>query len=295
MREQRPVIGVIGGSGLYDMEGLEQIDELRVETPFGAPSDALIHGRLEGCEIYFLPRHGRGHVHSPSDVPFRANLWALKQVGVEQVLSISAVGSLREDIRPGDMVVVDQFFDRTKRQETSFFGSGLVAHVSVADPVCPRLRQDVLAAARAAGATVHDGGTYLCMEGPAFSTRAESRVYRMWGMDVIGMTNIPEAKLAREAELCFATLAMATDYDCWHETEEDVSVESVLATLRANVRVAQETIRQLAANLAAQRDCGCPDALRYAIITSPQAVDPHARARLDLLVGRYLAPLPPRG
>ncbi len=287
----RPVLGVIGGSGLYEMEGLKDVREVRVDTPFGDPSDVLVRGVIHDTEVYFLPRHGRGHRFTPSDVPYRANVYALKKVGVDHVLSVSAVGSMREEIEPGHVVVVDQFFDRTRRPDYTFFGTGLVAHVSMADPVCERMRTHVVQAAREAGATVHDGGTYLCMEGPAFSTRAESRVYRSWGVDVIGMTNIPEAKLAREAELCFATLALATDYDCWHESEEDVSVESVLQILAQNTKLAKEVIARLAGILPAERSCGCPTALRNAIITSPDYVDPEMRARLDLLVGRYLPPL----
>jgi len=288
----RPVIGVIGGSGLYELEGIESVEEVWVDTPFGRPSDALIHGFLPGprgaTELFFLPRHGRGHRLSPSDVPFLANIWALKQVGVQQVLSISAVGSLREEIRPGDLVTVDSFFDRTKRGPWSFFGTGLVAHVGFADPVCGRLRGQLTAAARRVGATVHDGGTYLCMEGPAFSTRAESRVYRSWGMDVIGMTNLPEAKLAREAELCFATLALATDYDCWHETEADVSVDSVVAILRQNSLTAKQIVRELAISLGDERDCGCGEALANAILTQPAAIDPGMRDKLGLLVAHRL-------
>lgn len=288
MTRTRPVIGVIGGSGLYEMEDLEGVEEVRIDTPFGPPSDALVHGRLGETELWFLPRHGRGHRLSPSDVPFRANVWALKQVGVEQVLSISAVGSMREEIRPGHMVVVDQFFDRTHRGPTTFFGTGLVAHVGFADPVCGRLRGHVLRAAQQAGAVTHDGGTYLCIEGPAFSTRAESRIFRSWGVDVIGMTNLPEARLAREAELCFATLALATDYDCWHESEADVTVGGVLAILRQNTEMARRIVRGLAETLPAERGCACPHALQGAILTDPQVIDPAVRDRLALLVGKYL-------
>lgn len=289
MTVNAPVLGVIGGSGLYGLEGLEQLEEVSVETPFGAPSDALLRGRLGEREIWFLPRHGRGHRLSPSDVPFRANVFAMRQVGVTHLLSVSAVGSMREDIEPGHLVVVDQFFDRTKRSATSFFGTGLVAHVVFADPVCEAFRQQLLAACRAEtpGGT-HDGGTYICMEGPAFSTRAESRIYRSWGVDVIGMTNLPEAKLAREAELCFATLALATDYDCWHEEEDDVSVEAVIQTLRRNTERAKAVIARLAGALRPERSCGCPSALAHAIMTSPAQIDPAQRERLDLLVGRYL-------
>lgn len=288
MDNRRPTIGVIGGSGLYDMPGLQRVDELTVDTPFGPPSDVLVRGWLGDTELVFVPRHGRGHRLSPSDVPYRANIYALRQLGVDHVLSISAVGSLREDIRPGDLVVVDQFVDRTRRLPATFFGTGLVVHVGFGDPVCGRLRQHVVAAAAASGKRVHDGGTYVCMEGPAFSTRAESNLYRSWGMDVVGMTNIPEAKLAREAELCFSTLALATDYDCWHESEEDVSVESVLATLRTNTAAAREVVRALAAGLPAERTCGCSAALDGAILTQRDAIAPGMRAKLELLVGRYL-------
>ena len=288
MSAQKPIIGVIGGSGLYGMPGLERVEELSIETPFGAPSDLLIRGWLGDTQLVFVPRHGRGHRLSPSDVPYRANIYALRQLGVTHVLAISAVGSLREDIRPGDLVLVDQFVDRTRRLPATFFGTGLVAHVGFGDPVCACLRAQVLEAARATGKRVHDGGTYVCMEGPAFSTRAESNLYRSWGMDVVGMTNIPEAKLAREAELCFSTLALATDYDCWHESEEDVTVEGVLATLRANTEAARQVVRALAERLPAQRTCACGSALEAAMLTQPGAVDPAMRTKLELLVGRYL-------
>ena len=282
-------IGVIGGSGLYELEGLTDVREVRVDTPFGPPSDALITGRLGDAELVFLPRHGRGHRLTPSAVPYRANIWALKQLGVGWVLSVSAVGSLREDIAPGHLVVVDQFIDRTRGRPSTFFGDGCVAHVQFGDPVCPTLRGMLVDAARAAGGVVHDGGTYVCMEGPAFSSRAESNLYRSWGASVIGMTNLPEAKLAREAELSYATLALSTDYDCWRIGHEEVSVEAVVATIHANVALARRVIAEIVPRVLAHG--GPPpmaDALRHAILTAPDAIPTATRARLDLLIGRHL-------
>ncbi|HRV80869.1 MAG TPA: S-methyl-5'-thioadenosine phosphorylase, partial [Planctomycetota bacterium] len=228
-------LGVLGGSGLYAMDGLEDVTEKTLSTPFGAPSDAYICGRLDGVDMVFLPRHGRGHRFTPSEINYRANIWGLKALGVTQVVAVSAVGSMREEIAPGDFVLIDQFIDRTRHRPDTFFGDGVVAHVMFADPVCEGVRQALVQASRTTGIKVHDGGTYLCMEGPQFSTRAESELYRSWGVDVIGMTNLTEAKLAREAELCYATLAMATDYDCWHQGHDDVTVEAIVAVMHANV------------------------------------------------------------
>jgi 5'-methylthioadenosine phosphorylase len=278
-------IGIIGGSGLYDFPGLERLGERVVETPYGPPSDALVHARLPeapGVELYFLPRH--------SEVPYRANIWALKSLGVSWVVSVSAVGSLRADIIPGHVVVVDQFIDRTRGRPQSFFEKGIVAHVAFGDPVCPVLRGILLDAARAAGATAHDGGTYLCMEGPAFSTKAESRLHRSWGCDVVGMTNLPEAKLAREAELAYATLAFSTDFDAWHDAHDAVTVEQVIAVLHANVALAQRIVREaiprIAANTAASP---AHQALTNAIMTDRTRIPEDARARLAPLLARVLA------
>ena len=293
-RDNRPpegqgAIGVIGGSGLYEMEGLEDVASVSVDTPFGSPSDALITGTLEGVPMVFLPRHGRGHRIAPSHLNARANIFAMKKLGVSRIVSVSAVGSMREEIRPGDIVVVDQFFDRTKGRPGSFFGDGIVAHVLFADPVCPVLSECLVEAGVEAGATIHKGGTYLVIDGPQFSTRAESRVYRQWGVDVIGMTNLPEARLAREAEICYATLALATDYDCWHETEEDVSVDAVLAVLRDNVARAQEILHAAVKRVPRNRDCHCARALENAIITDPDRIPTSVKKDLDLLIGKYIS------
>ena len=285
-------IAVIGGSGLYDIPGLEEANWTRVETPWGDPSDAILTGRLGGVDMAFLPRHGRGHVHSPSTVPYRANIDALKRLGCTDVISVSACGSFREEMAPGDFVIVDQFIDRTFAREKSFFGTGCVAHVSVAHPTCPRLGAACLSAAQAAGITVHDGGTYLAMEGPQFSTLAESRMYRkVWGADVIGMTNMPEAKLAREAELCYASVAMITDYDSWHPDHGEVDVTQIIATLMGNADKARDLVSRLPALLGPDRaPCphGCDRALDYAILTQPDARDPRVVSRLDAVAGRVL-------
>jgi 5'-methylthioadenosine phosphorylase len=280
-------IGVIGGSGLYELEGLRDVRWTRVRTPFGEPSDAYCIGRLGDRTVVFLPRHGRGHRLMPSELNFRANIYGFKKLGVEWVISISAVGSMREEIRPLDLVIPDQFFDWTRRREVSFFGSGIVAHIGMADPVCPDLAQRLERAARATGATVHGGGTYLCIEGPQFSSKAESEIYRQWGVDVIGMTNMPEAKLAREAELCYATLALATDYDVWHESEAAVSVEAVVANLMKNVATAKEVLQRLIPEVGPARRCPCPSLLQNAVITNPSAFPGRTRRALDLLVGKY--------
>jgi 5'-methylthioadenosine phosphorylase len=281
-------IGVIGGSGLYAMAALEGVREVEVSTPFGPPSDAYIVGTLHGREMVFLPRHGRGHRLPPSAINFRANIYGLKALGVEWIIAVSAVGSMRETIHPGDLVIPDQFIDRTTRRVGSFFDE-LAVHVTFADPVCGVVAQALQQAATTAGATVHTGGTYLCIEGPQFSTRAESQLYRQWGVDVIGMTNLPEARLAREAELCYATLALATDYDCWHTSAADVDVESILAILHHNVALAQAVITQTVPHLSGVRICACRTALQGAIITDKTCIAPAVRERLGLLIEHYLA------
>ncbi len=280
----QPVIGVLGGSGLYEIEGLSQVEEVELSTPFGAPSDSYLTGVLDDRKLVFLPRHGKGHRISPSEVNYRANIHGFKQLGAQWLLSISAVGSMREEIKPGDVVVIDQLFDRTKNRACSFFGEGVVGHIPFADPMCPDLSQVLYDSAVKAGATVHQGGTYICIEGPQFSTRAESRIYRSWGVDVIGMTNIPEAKLAREAGICYATAALSTDYDCWHETEDDVSVEAVVETLRKNVDRAREIIALTARAITVGRTCQCEHAVKGAVLTEAAAIPPSARERLALIL-----------
>jgi 5'-methylthioadenosine phosphorylase len=285
-------IGIIGGSGLYQLDSLQNPVWVSVTSPWGIPSDQILTGVLDGVPMAFLPRHGRGHVHAPSDVPYRANIDALKRLGVTDVISVSACGSFREEMAPGDFVIVDQFIDRTRGRASSFFGSGCVAHVSLAHPTCPRLSAACADAARAAGVTVHEGGTYLAMEGPQFSTLAESRMYReVWGCDVIGMTNMPEAKLAREAELCYASVAMVTDYDCWHPDHDQVDVAQVIATLGGNAAHARALVAGLPSRLGADRTpCphGCDRTLEHAIMTAPDMRDPDLVARLDAVAGRVL-------
>mgnify|MGYP003629920201 FL=1 len=285
-------IAIIGGSGIYDIEGLEGAEWLTVESPWGAPSDAILTGTLGGVEMAFLPRHGRGHVHSPSTVPYRANIDALKRLGCTDVVSVSACGSFRDELAPGDFVIVDQFIDRTIGRAQTFFGEGCVAHVSVAHPTCPRLGDACETAARRAGITVHRGGTYLAMEGPQFSTLAESRMYReAWGADVIGMTNMPEAKLAREAELCYASVAMITDYDSWHPDHGEVDVTRIIATLMGNADKGRQMIRHLPDLRDPHRDpCvhGCDRALEYAILTKPEMRDAAVVAKLDAVAGRVI-------
>ncbi len=286
------MIAVIGGSGIYDIDGLEDANWVQVDTPWGAPSDNILTGTLDGLKMAFLPRHGRGHVHTPTSVPYRANIDALKRLGVTDVISISAVGSFREHMAPGDFVIVDQFIDRTFAREKSFFGPGCVAHVSVAHPTCPRLSDACETAAKDAGITIHRGGTYLAMEGPQFSTLAESKMYReSWGCDVIGMTNMPEAKLAREAELCYASVAMVTDYDSWHPDHGEVDVTAIIKTLMGNAEKGRELVRRLPALLGSNRaPCphGCDRALEYAILTAPEARDAAMIAKLDAVAGRVL-------
>lgn len=282
-------IGVIGGSGLYAMAGLEQVREVRVDTPFGEPSDAYVLGTLHGREMVFLPRHGRGHRIPPSAINFRANLYGLKSLGVEWVIAVSAVGSMREEIHPGDLVIPDQFFDRTRTRVSTFFDQDIVVHVTFADPVCGVLARALHHAASQTAATVHFGGTYVCIEGPQFSTRAESNLYRQWGVDVIGMTNLPEARLAREAELCYATLALATDYDCWHASAADVDIGTILAILQRNVQLAQEVIARTVPQVAPQRTCPCSTALQAAIITDRSMISAAVKDRLGLFINRYLS------
>jgi 5'-methylthioadenosine phosphorylase len=282
-----PAIGIIGGSGLYELPGMTDVRWRRVRTPFGDPSDEYCVGRLGNRAVVFLPRHGRGHRISPSELNFRANIWGLKSLGVEWVVSVSAVGSMQEAIRPGDLVIPDQFFDFTKRRVSSFFGDGIVAHVGMADPVCGDLADSLEKAVRATGITVHRGGTYVCIEGPQFSTKAESRIFRSWGVQVIGMTNMPEAKLAREAELCYATLALATDYDVWHPDHDSVTVEAVIRVLLQNVENAKKVLSQLIPAVPSQRTCACPSLLANAVISQPAAFPLATRRRLDLLLGKY--------
>ena len=288
------MIGVIGGSGIYDIDGLEDASWVDVASPWGTPSDQILTGSLNGVKMAFLPRHGRGHVHSPTTVPYRANIDALKRLGVTDVISVSACGSFREEFAPGHFVVVDQFIDRTFAREKSFFGAGCVAHVSVAHPTCPRLSDACYDAAVEAGVTIHKGGTYLAMEGPQFSTLAESRLYReQWGADVIGMTNMPEAKLAREAELCYASIAMVTDYDSWHPDHGEVDVSDIIKTLMGNSEKGRGMVRGLPARLGVTRaPCphGCDRALEYAVMTAPEKRDPVLVAKLDAVAGRVLGP-----
>jgi 5'-methylthioadenosine phosphorylase len=287
MAEQ--IIGVIGGSGLYEMEGMTDIEHVTVDTPFGKPSDEYVTGVLDGMRMVFLPRHGKGHRFMPSEVNYRANIFGMKKLGVERIISVSAVGSMREEIVPGHIVIPDQFIDRTRgfRKDT-FFGDGIVGHVQFADPVCADLSADLFAAAQEAGATVHRGGTYVCMEGPAFSTRAESHVYRTFDVSVIGMTNLTEAKLAREAEICYGVIALSTDYDCWHSGHDDVSVEAIIATICQNVAMAKNIIRRAVARIGGERTCPCRESLRYAVISDPAVIPVETRENLDLLIGKYL-------
>lgn len=292
-------IGILGGSGLYAMEGFEGEDEVYLPTPFGEPSDAYVTGTLEGVPVVFLPRHGRGHRVNPSEVNYRANMWGLKKLGCDVVISVSVVGSMKEEIRPGDLVLIDQLIDRTKARPSTFYDRGIACHAPFAEPFFAPLRDDLAAAAKTLdGVTCHVGGTYVCIEGPQFSTRAESLLYRSWGVSVIGMTNLQEAKLAREAELCFQTVALATDYDCWYEGEADVTVEEVIKIVQGNIAKAKALLRAAVPRVAASawrnlpagpdRKCPARDALKGSIMTSPEAITPETRARVDLLVGRYL-------
>ena len=281
-------IGIIGGSGLYDMAELTDREERTVETPFGAPSAPYVIGSLRGKRVAFLARHGAGHRLLPTELNFRANIFGFKLLGVEYLLSASAVGSLKEEYKPLDLVIPDQFFDRTKGRVSTFFGDGLVAHVGFAHPFCKRLSSVAFESARGAGATVHEGGSYVCMEGPQFSTLSESRLYRSWGMDIIGMTNLQEAKLAREAEICYTTIALVTDYDCWHPEHDQVTVEMIIANLTQNARMAQQVIASVVERLPYERTCECASALKYAIITRPEAIPAATKRKLGPLVGKYL-------
>ena len=282
------IVGVIGGSGLYEMEGIEDIQNVALKTPFGEPSDAFIVGRLEGVKVVFLPRHGKGHRIQPSSVNFRANVFGMKKLGVQWIIGVSAVGSMKESIHPGDMVIPSQFIDQTKGRPNTFFSDGIVGHISFADPVCPALSAILFEAGKEVGATVHQDGTYICIEGPQFSTRAESRLYRTWGVDVIGMTNTPEAKLAREAEICYSTFAFATDYDCWHEAAEDVSIGEVLRILAQSTKTAKSAIRLAIKRLPETRDCLCSNALKYAMITAKKFIPEKTKKDLEPIIGKYI-------
>lgn len=280
-------IGVIGGSGLYKIDGLKDVKELKIDTPFGAPSDSYIVGKLEGVEIAFLPRHGRGHTVLPTELNYRANIYGMKKLGVEQIISISAVGSFKKELKPLDIVLPDQFVDRTNQaRKTTFFGEGIVAHIAFAEPVCSDLREKIYNAGKELGLTVHNKGVYLNMEGPAFSTKAESYLYRSWGMDVIGMTNMAEARLAREAEICFATVAFITDYDCWFE--ESVTIDMIIENLTKNVETAKNLIKEVVPRLTGKRSCQCKDALKYAIITDRKLIPGRTKKKLDIIIGKYI-------
>jgi 5'-methylthioadenosine phosphorylase len=282
------MVGVIGGSGLYEMEGIEEVQMISLNTPFGDPSDSFRVGHMEGVKVVFLPRHGKGHHISPSSLNFRANIYGMKKLGVQWIIGVSAVGSMKESIHPGDMVILDQLIDFTKGRPNTFFTNGIVGHVSFADPICPVLSQILFEAGKKAGATVHQGGTYLCIEGPQFSTRAESNLYRTWGVDIIGMTNLPEAKLAREAEICYSTIAFATDYDCWHEGADEVSIGEVLRILAQSTKTAQTTIREAIQHLPKERKCFCAHALKHAIITGKKFIPQKTKKDLEPIIGKYI-------
>ena len=279
-------IGVIGGTGLYQIEGMTDIQELNLDTPFGKPSDSIIFGKLNGVGIAFLPRHGRGHRIIPSEIPARANIYSLKSLGVEHIIGINTCGSFKDEVKPGQLLIPDQVFDRTQRRISTFFGDGIVVHVSMADPFCPDLSKVLLDSAREAGATVHDKGTYIAMEGPAFSTRAESLLYKSWGADVIGMTIFPEAKLAREAEICYASVCCVTDYDCWKD--ENVSVEIIVGFMKQNVAMAKEIIKRAVGKIPLKRSCECASALRSAVVTAPAVMTLSQKKKFDLLIGKYI-------
>jgi len=281
-------VGIIGGSGLYGMEGVTIRKERRLSTPFGEPSDAIMLGELEGLEVAFLPRHGRGHRILPHEINYRANVYALKALGVEQIISVSAVGSMREEIKPGDLVMVDQFIDRTKSRPSTFFGSGIAAHVGFADPVCAELRELATETAKSLGVRIHGKGTYVCIEGPMFSSRAESQLYRSWGVAVIGMTNYQEARLAREAEICYTTMALVTDYDCWHIEEKHVDVAMIIKTLNENVEKAQNVIKKMLPVLPDCSGCACRHALEGAIMTAPEQIPAELKRDLEPIIGRYM-------
>jgi 5'-methylthioadenosine phosphorylase len=281
-------IGVIGGSGLYDIEGMEDIEEIEVNTPFGKPSDKIVVGKLEGAGVAFLPRHGRGHRLLPTEVPYRANIYALKSIGVERIIGINSVGSLKEEYKPNDLLIPDQLIDRTRLRANTFFGEGIVAHIPFGNPFCPSLSQVVYGAAKDAGGTAHQGGTYVVMEGPAFSAMAESFLYRSWGADVIGMTALPEAKLAREAEICYAVIACITDYDCWRRGHDAVTAEMIISRLRQNIDSAKRIIKLAVRKVPAKRDCDCATALSTALVTAPDVMPEAQKKKLDLLIGKYL-------
>lgn len=281
-------IGVIGGSGLYEMDGLEKVETLDLQTPWGKPSGEIVKGYIGGAELLFLPRHGRGHKIMPSNINYRANIYAMKMLDVNWIISVSAVGSMKDEIVPGNIVIPNQFIDLTRKRESTFFVSGIVAHVSMADPVCPHLSQILFESARSSGATVHLGGTYICIEGPQFSTRGESELYRKWDVDVIGMTNMPEAKLAREAEICYCSMALSTDYDCWHDDHDEVTVDSITDTLRKNVDTAKSVIKRLTASVPDKMECECGSSLASSIITPQSEITSADREKVDLLVRRYM-------
>jgi 5'-methylthioadenosine phosphorylase len=284
----KAAIGIIGGSGLYEIEGLTQVRSVKVSTPFGSPSDEYVIGVLHGKRVAFLPRHGRGHRLMPTDINYRANIYGMKKLGVERIISVSAVGSMKEEIKPGDIVIPDQFYDHTKHRRSTFFGNGVVAHVGMADPVCAELGGLLAEAGKKIGAAVHEGGVYLCMEGPQFSSRAESLTYRTWNVDVIGMTNATEAKLAREAELCYSTIALATDYDCWHHGEEDVTVEAILAIMKHNIETSKALIKQAVQMLPETSSCGCGEALRSTIMTPAKMIPVKTKKDLEPIIGKYI-------
>jgi len=283
-----PRIGIIGGSGLYSMPGFEAQREVALDTPWGAPSDNYVVGKLAGKDVAFLARHGRGHRLSPSELNFRANIYGLKTLGVERIISLSAVGSLKQEHRPLDFLLPDQFVDRTRGRISTFFGEGLVAHVGFSDPVCPEVAEVVYQAASSQGVSVKKGGTYVCMEGPAFSTRAESELYRSWGMDVVGMTNLQEAKLAREAEICYGIIALSTDYDCWHDSHDDVTVEAIIKIIHQNVAMAKNIIRHAVAEIGGERPCSCGSAMQYAVITDRSVIPEEVKLKLAPIIGKYL-------
>ncbi len=278
-------IGIIGGSGLYDMEGLEKGESVLLETPFGTPSERFQLGTIDGSQVVFLPRHGKGHTLLPGEIPFRANIFGMKKLGVDRIISVSSVGSMKEHVHPCDIVIPDQFIDRTRGREDTFFGDGVVAHISFADPVCPALSRCVADVAENCGANIHRGGTYVCIEGPAFSTRAESNLYRSWGVDVIGMTNYQEARLAREAQMCYCTIACVTDYDCWNESEGAVSVEMLIDNLKTNTAMACEILRRLVPRIGGERDCMCANALKSAILTAREDIPRPTLKKLQLIMG----------
>jgi 5'-methylthioadenosine phosphorylase len=288
MPKPQAKIAVIGGSGLYEMEGLTDVQEVNLDTPFGKPSDTIVIGTLGGARVAFLPRHGRGHRLMPTEIPSRANIYALKTLGVEHIIAINSVGSFKEEVKPGDLLIPDQLIDRTSQRANTFFGGGIVAHIQFAEPVCVELSRVLYDSAKEAGASVHPRGTYVVMEGPAFSTRAESRLHRTWGADVIGMTALPEAKLAREAEMCYAIIACATDYDSWHESKEVVSVDVIFRILKQNIELSKHIVRLAVGKVAAERECACASALKNAIVTDPKLIPADVKQKLSAIIGEYV-------